>query len=187
MLSGVPQGSVLGPILFLISINDLDAATSVIQVMKKFADGTKLGHSVSSEAERDELQGALDNLCKWAELWGMEFNIKKCKVMHVGFNNQKYKYTMNGEKLEVTEEERDIGVNMTSSLTPSQQCKKAARTAQTVLSQVASAIHFRDRHVFLRVYVQYVHPHLEYAVQPGCIGTRRTRSAWRRSRGERST
>ncbi len=68
MLSGVPQGSVLGPILFLIFINDLEAATSVIQVMKKFADDTKLGHSVCSEAERGELQGALDNLCKWADL-----------------------------------------------------------------------------------------------------------------------
>ncbi len=59
----------------------------------------------------------------------MEFNVKKCKVMHVGFNNQRYKYMMGGEQLEVTEEERDIGVNMASSLKPSQQCKKAARTA----------------------------------------------------------
>ena len=164
VLSGVPQGSVLGPILFLIFINDLDAASSVIQVMKKFADDTKLGHTVSSEAERGELQGALDNLGNWAELWGMEFNVKKCKVMHVGFNNQRYTYTMSGEQLEVTEEERDIGVNMTSSLKPSQQCKKAARTAQTVLSQLARAFHFRDRHVFLRLYIQYVRPHLEYAV-----------------------
>ncbi len=80
VLSGVPQGSVLGPILFLVFINDLDAATSVIQVMKKFADDTKLGHTVSSDVERGELQGALDNLCRWADLWGMEFNIKKCKV-----------------------------------------------------------------------------------------------------------
>jgi ribonuclease P/MRP protein subunit RPP40 len=133
--------------------------------MKKFADDTKLGHSVSSDVERGELQGALDNLCKWAELWGMEFNIKKCKVMHVGFNNQRYKCTMGGEQLEVTEEEeRDIGVNMTSSLKPSQQCKKAARTAQTVLSQLARAFHFRDRHVFLWLYIQNVRPHLEYAV-----------------------
>ncbi len=164
MLSGVQQGSVLGPILFLMFINNLDAATSVIQVMKKFADNTKLGHSVCSKAERGELQGTLDNLCKWAEIWGMEFNFKKCKVMHMGFNNQRYKYTMGGEQLEVTEEERDIGVNMTSSLKPSQQCKKAARTAQTVLSQLARAFHFRDQHVFPRLYFQYVRPHLEYAV-----------------------
>ena len=91
VLSGVPQGSVLGPILFLIFINDLDAATSVIRIMKKFADDTKLGHTASSEAERDELQRAMDNLGKWAELLGLEFNIKKCKVMHVCFNNQRYK------------------------------------------------------------------------------------------------
>jgi hypothetical protein len=140
---------VLGPILFLVFINDLDAATSVIQVMKKFADDTKLGHTVSSDVERGELQEALDNLCRWADLWGMEFNVKKCKVMHVGNNNQRFQYTMGGEKLEVTEEERDIGVNMTSSLKPSQQCKNAARTAQTVLSQLARAFNFMDRHVFL--------------------------------------
>jgi len=164
VLSGVPQGSVLGPILFLIFINDLDAATAVIRVMKKFADDTKLGHTVSSDVERGELQEALDNLCRWADLWGMQFNIKKCKVMHVGHNNRRYQYTMGGEMLEVTEEERDIGVNMTSSLKPSQQCKKAARTAQTVLSQLARAFHYRDRHVFLRLYIQYVRPHLEYAV-----------------------
>ena len=71
---------------------------------------------------------------------------------------------MSGEQLKVTEEERDIGVNTTSSLKPSQQCKKAARTAQTVLSQLARAFHFRDRRVFLRLYIQYVRPHLEYAV-----------------------
>jgi hypothetical protein len=101
VLSGVPQGSVLGPILFLVFINDMDAATSVIQVMKKFADDTKLGHTVSSDVERGELQGALDNLCRWADLWGMEFNVKKCKVMHVGHNNQRFQYTMGGEQLEV--------------------------------------------------------------------------------------
>ncbi len=119
---------------------------------------------MNSDVERGELQEALDKLCRWADLWGMEFNVKKCKVMHVGHNNQRYQYKMGGEVLKVTEEERDIGVNMASSLKPSQQCRKAARIAQTVLSQLARAFHFRDRHVFLRLYIQYVRPHLEYAV-----------------------
>jgi ribonucleases P/MRP protein subunit RPP40 len=71
---------------------------------------------------------------------------------------------MSGQQVEVREEERDVGVIMTSSLKSSQQCKKAARTAQAVISQLARAFHFRDQHVFLRLYIQYVRPHLEYAV-----------------------
>ena len=56
------------------------------------------------------------------------------------------------------------GINIPDPQHWSQQCRKAARTAQTVLNQLARAFHFRDRHVFLRLYIQYVRPHLEYAV-----------------------
>jgi hypothetical protein len=163
VLSGVPQGSVLGPILFLIFINDLDMAAELITILKKFADDTKLGQTASTPEEREQLQQALDNLCEWAKRWGMEFNVKKCKVMHIGFNNPAQCYSMDNQQLGVTEEERDIGVSMTRNLKPSAQCAKAAKTAQTVLSQVSRAFHYRDRHVFLRLYMQYVRPHLEFA------------------------
>jgi ribonuclease P/MRP protein subunit RPP40 len=83
--------------------------------------------------------------------------------MHLGFNNVEHLYFMEGHQLKVTEEERDIGVNVMKSLKQSAQCKKAARTAQTVLSQISRTFHFRDQHVFLRLYVQYVQPHLEFA------------------------
>jgi hypothetical protein len=93
----------------------------------------------------------------------MEFNVKKCKVMHIGFNNPAQGYTMDGQQLGVTEEERDIEVSVSRNLKPSAQCAKAAKTAQTVLSQVSRAFHYRDRHIFLRLYIQYVRPHLEFS------------------------
>jgi len=163
VLSGVPQGSVLGPILFLIFINDLDVAAVMIDILRKFADDTKLGQTVSTPEERELLQQALDKLCEWSEKWGMEFNVKKCKVMHLGYNNPGHSYSMNNQQLSATEEERDIGVCVARNLKPSSQCALAARTAQTVLSQLSRAFHYRDRHVFKRLYVQYVRPHLEFA------------------------
>jgi ribonuclease P/MRP protein subunit RPP40 len=98
-----------------------------------------------------------------AESGGMEFNVKKCNVMHLGFNNPGQEYLMDGQVLEETTEERDIGVAMQRNLKPSAQCTKAARTAQTVLSQMTRAFHYRDRHIYVRLYVQYVRPHLEFA------------------------
>jgi hypothetical protein len=163
VLSGVPQGSVLGPILFLIFINDLDNAALLVDILRKFADDTKLGHTVNSPEGRLHLQQALDSLCEWAVTWGMEFNVKKCKVMHLGFNNPAQAYTMNNQQLSATEEERDIGVCMSKTLKPSTQCAQAAKTAQTVLSQITRAFHYQDRHIFKRLYIQYMRPHLEFA------------------------
>lgn len=165
VLSGVPQGSVLGPLLFLIFINDLDGQAAGADIIKKFADDTKLGKVVATQEQREELQAALNGLLQWAELWGMQFNVSKCKVMHLGPRNPKYQYTMAGEILQETNEEKDIGVYITQKLKPGAQCAAAARTAQAVLGQISRAFHYRDRHVFGRLYKQYVRPHLEFCTQ----------------------
>ena len=163
VLSGVPQGSVLGPLLFLVYINDLDDAAKKVEILKKFADDTKLGGRVASAAQRAEMQEALDRLFEWSRRWGMEFNIKKCKVLHAGSNNPRQEYKMDGQALLETEEEVDVGVTTNKNLKPAAQCRKAARTAAAVLGQIARAFHYRDRHVFVRLYCQYVRPHLEFA------------------------
>jgi len=163
VLSGVPQGSVLGPLAFIIFINDLDAETSLISIMNKFADDTKLGHKVNNDTDKEVLQNALDNLCMWSDRWCMEFNVKKCKVMHLGKKNKDYEYYMKGSVLSSVNQERDIGVLVESSLKPSLQCAEASRKASVVLGQITRAFLYRDRFIFLKLYVQFVRCHLEFA------------------------
>ena len=84
--SGVPQGSVLGPVLFLIYINDLDVGLSCN--IKKFADDTKIYGQVNNEADCRKLQDDLDRLISWSVRWGMEFNVEKCKYLRISKRGQ---------------------------------------------------------------------------------------------------
>ena len=154
----------MGPILFSIYNNDIDTLLLLITLLLKFADDTKLAHRIRGEEDRRVLQQCLDALMDWAEKWGMAFNTAKCKVMHIGRNNPRYQYVMGGHTLEATEVERDIGVLVSSDLKPSEQCAKAASTANAVLGQISRAFHYRDRWTFVRLYKLYVRPHLEFAV-----------------------
>jgi hypothetical protein len=129
-----------------------------------FGQADKVGRRmVQTEEDAKVLQDCLDKLIKWGEEWSMEFNVKKCKIMHFGRNNKKFKYTMNGVELAVVESERDIGVCVNSNLKPSKHCREATNKARAVLGQISRCFHFRDRTVFLRLYTQYVRPHLEFA------------------------
>jgi hypothetical protein len=165
VLSGVPQGSVLGPLLFTIFINDLDIATSDVELLLKFADDTKISRVINSDMDRAGLQAALDRLMDWSDRWGMKFNVSKCKVMHMGRNNAKNDYVMAGSVLEKTREEKDLGVLVQDTLKPASQCAKAAKTALTVLGQITRAFRYRDKKVFIQLYKQYVRPHLDFATQ----------------------
>ena len=93
----------------------------------------------------------------------MEFNVSKCKVLHVGRRNPNHIYTMNGHNLEVTEWEKNVGVRFDNTLKPSLQCREASRIANAILNQLTRAFHYRDRHIFVNLYKRYVRVYLEYA------------------------
>ena len=163
VLSGVPQGSVLGPLLFLIFINDIDKAAPEINYLNKFADDTKAAQRVNCNSDHVTFQHGINNLYEWAKNWGMEFNVSKCHILHIGRQNQSFPYTMAGSILPTSTEEKDLGVIISNTLAPSKQCAEAARKARGVLFNISKSFHYRDRHVFVRLYKQYVRCLLEYA------------------------
>ena len=112
--SGVPQGSVLGPLLFLIFINDIDS--SLTSSISKFADDTKLYRKVSDNDDASMLQRDLDRLFSWSQTWQMSFNADKCKVLHFGRKKVNYDYNMNGSILSDVTFEKDLGVVITGDL-----------------------------------------------------------------------
>jgi hypothetical protein len=97
--SGVQQGTVMGPPLFTVYIDNIDLFARLAKLFIKFADDGKGMKEIRNRQDAAEMQEALDNLYKWATLWGMKFNVDKCKIMHIGRNNPGYDYYINGEKL----------------------------------------------------------------------------------------
>ena len=90
--SGVPQGSVLGPTLFIYFINDLSDIIGLNTNIKIFADDTKIYSTVRNENDSTNLQETINSLYKWSKTWLLEFNLNKCKVIHIGKNNNNFKY-----------------------------------------------------------------------------------------------
>ena len=159
----MPQGSVLGPILFLIFVNDIDAVVS--SHIQEFADDCKVYRSVPTAEDIDKLQQDINNVCQWSKDWQMLFNVKKCKVLHIGHNNAYCDYSMNGEILQSVTEETDLGTIVSNDLKPSKQCVSAVKKANMTLEMIIRHIISRDKNTIVRLYKSLVRPKYEYCIQ----------------------
>ncbi len=168
--SGVPQGSVLGPLFFVLFINDLP--DDLLNRVKMYADDTKILGVINSPADYAVLQDDINKCCEWAKTWLMSFNIAKCKVMHVGSGKHKStrEYTMNDEEgvlspLEVTTCERDLGVLVSSDLKLGDQCAAAAAKANWKFGVYKKAFASREKCLWQTLWKTHIRPHLEHAIQ----------------------
>jgi len=116
--SGVPQGSVLGPLLFLLYINDLpDCVTS--STTRLFADDTVIYRRITSHGDADALQSDINALQQWTDTWLMQFNASKCQVLRVTLKRKPVQtsYTISGQALEEVDLAKLLGVDIDSKLT----------------------------------------------------------------------
>ena len=110
---------------------DLD--DGVISKLLKFADDVKLIGQVASERNVDSLRADLQ-LVEWSADWQMLFNVEKCKVLHVGYNNRCARYFIGNTEIQSTDEEMDLGSH--KSLKASSQCNKVVKEAYSILGVI---------------------------------------------------
>ena len=149
--------------MFLLYVNELPEL--VQSHMKLFADDAKLYRKIGNQTDPETLQADLDDLCRWSELWLLQFNAQKCKTMHCGSANPKTEYKMMGQKLQTTEVERDLGVAITSDLKPSTHCQRAANRAMVALRLLRASFDRLTELNFASLFNTYVRPHLDYCIQ----------------------
>ena len=167
VLSGVPQGSVLGPLLFLVYINDIPTFIKFSSAFL-FADDAKLLKSLKSDLDSALLQEDLDSIGKWSKDWKLMLNILKCIQLHFSLREGEHgvEYHTNGSDIKCCSSYRDLGILVTSSFSWSMHiekiCAKAYRMLYTIKRNIppSSSTMLRKR-----MYLVLVRSHLCYASQ----------------------
>ena len=166
--SGIPQGSVLGPILFVLHINDLPDVIKHGSIRFLFADDTKIYHRINCTQDCEDLQEDIKAMQLWSEKWLLCFHPGKCKCMRIGNSDidlYAYRLKDNGKAMEFLKSEKDIGVIIDSKLTFENHINQKVNKANSIMGVIRRTFEFLDIKTFRLLYTSLVRPHIEYANQ----------------------
>ena len=161
--SGVPQGSVLGPCLFLYYINDIP--DSVKSKVRLFADDTIMYLAINSNTDASSLQEDLNRLAQWEATWHMAFHPEKCQVISITRRRKvlKHTYLLHGHPLAHVDSAKYLGVTITSDLSWNKHVNNIATKANHTLSFLKRNLQINDTNLKTTAYQTLVRPQLEYA------------------------
>ena len=161
--SGVPQGSVLGPSLFLLYINDLPSGLS--STVRLFADDTMCHNDVCTTSDQHLLQEDLDKLASWEEKWKMSFHPEKCSVLHMTRRRTTLEgnYTLHGHPLQSVPHAKYLGVTISADLKWDTHITSVINKANKTLGFLRRNLRLRNKRAKERAYKALVRPLLEYA------------------------
>jgi hypothetical protein len=166
--SGVPQGSVLGPLLFVLYINDLPEVLK--NTSKLYADDSKIIAQIVDSMSAVSLQEDIDAVTEWTRDWLMRLNASKCKIIHFGGSGESHAAysiedlsTNSRNELEKSDCERDLGVNISCDLKWRKHINIIVAKANKVLGMLVKTFTSRDQELWKLLYVSLVRPHLEFA------------------------
>jgi hypothetical protein len=162
VLSGVPQGSVLGPCLFLSYINDLP--DSIKSKARLFADDTIVYLTVKSSSDSETLQNDLTALERWERDWSMEFNPDKCEVLRITRKKNPiiFPYLLHGTELKSTDAAKYLGVTISKDLNWSPHINNVTSKAKNSLRFIRRNVKTNNKEIKTKAYNTYVRPQLEY-------------------------
>ena len=163
VISGVPQGSILSPMLFVIFINDIDL--TVVSSLLKFADDTKTLRQVPEVEYAFTLQEDLHSMYKWSQDWQLLFNFTKCKCLHIGYNNPNYDYFMGDVRIESIDIEKDLGVHIHKSLKVKEQVNYVVKKANKILRTIRRTYTDKSMKNIKNLYITLVQPIIENCQQ----------------------
>ena len=162
ILSGVPQGTVLGPLLFLLFINDLPA--SVNSKTRLFADDCIIYRKINSTKDCQQLQHDLQRLAEWEATWGMAFHPDKCNVLRVTKKKRpvNYSYTLKGHHLEEVTTARYLGVDLSNNLVWKDRIDRIVKKANCTQGFLRRNLRISNTDTKAAAYSSLVRPTLEY-------------------------